>query len=529
MTYTGLKFLGIFLPLTVIIYNLLPQKHRWKVLLIASYLFFMSISGKLIIYLLATTGIMYGCGILLNKEQENRNKILKTVEKAQKKEIKNKSLKKQRLIVTIASLILLGILILLKYSKFLGTNINQLFEMLSLPIKLGIPSFIMPIGISFYTLEAISYMIDVYKEKIKVEKNFWKLALFISFFPKLMEGPICRYEELSNSLWECKKTTYTNLTFGVQRILFGMMKKFLVVDRLNPFILEIYSNYSNYDGGIVAIGMILYTVQLYMDFSGVMDIVIGTAQIFNVKMPENFRQPFFSKTISEFWMRWHITLGTWFRDYIYYPVSLSKKCKDLTSSARKKLGNYYGPMIASAIALFCVWICNGFWHGAAWSYIFFGMYHFVLILTGNLIQPLVKSVNTKLHINSKHFIYRFLQIIRTTILVFIGELFFRANGLKAGLRMFKKMVTEFSFAQISNGKLFEMGIDLQDIILVCFVLIVIFVISLLKEKKIDIREAISKKHIVVRWSLYYALIISIVLFGTYGIGIVHLDPIYANF
>ena len=529
MTYTGLKYLGIFLPLTIIIYNAVHQKHRWKVILGASYLFFCSISGKLIVYLLATTGIMYGCGIWLNKEQESRNQILKTVEKAQKKEIKNKSLKKQRLIVTVASLMLLGILILLKYSKFLGTNINNLFELLDLPIKLGIPKFTMPIGISFYTLEAIAYMLDVYREKIKVEKNFWKLAVFISFFPKMMEGPICRYEELSESLWEGKRTTYTNLTFGAQRILFGMMKKFLIVDRLNPFILEIYGNYSNYDGGIVAVGMILYTVQLYMDFSGVMDIVIGSAQIFGVKMPENFRQPFFSKTISEFWTRWHITLGTWFRDYIYYPVSLTKKCKDLTSWGRKKLGNYYGPMLASSIALFCVWICNGLWHGDAWSYIFFGMYHFTIILIGNLIQPLVKKVNEKLHINSKKFLYRLMQIIRTTLLVFVGELFFRAEGLKAGMRMFKKMITEFSFSHISSGKLFEMGIDSKDLMLVGFTMLVIFVISLLKEKKINIRESIANKNIVIRWTLYYALIISIVLFGTYGIGIVHLDPIYANF
>ena len=529
MNYTDPIFLFVFLPIIIAIYNLVPQKHRWKVLLISSYLFFWSISGKLIIYILATTGIMYGCGLKLNKEQEKRNNALKNLEKAQKKEIKEKFLKKQRLIVTIASLILLGILILLKYSKFIGTNINNLFEVLNIPLKLGIPKFIMPIGISFYTLEAIAYMLDVYKEKIKVEKNFLKLALFISFFPKLMEGPICRYEELSQSLWEGKKTTYKNFTFGLQRIGFGMMKKLLVVDRLNPFILEIYNNYSNYDGGIVALGMILYTVQLYMDFSGVMDIVIGTAEIFGVKMPENFRQPFFSKTISEFWTRWHITLGTWFRDYIYYPVSLTKKCKNITSSARKKLGNYYGPMVTSAIALFCVWICNGFWHGAAWSYIFFGIYHFVLILTGNLIQPLVKKINSKLHITGKHFIYQFFQIIRTTLLVFIGELFFRANGLKAGCKMFKKMITEFSFAQISNGKLFEMGIDKQDIILVICVLVIILITSFLKEKKVDIRKLIASKNIIVRWSLYYALIILIIVFGTYGIGIVHLDPIYANF
>lgn len=529
MTYTKPIFLVLFLPLTIIMYNILPQKHRWKVLLVSSYIFFWSISSKLIIYLLATTIIIYITGLWLNAKQEERNNILKETEKEEKKKVKTRYLRKQRIIVTTASLLLIGVLVLLKYSKFLGTNINNLFELLKINIKLAIPKFAMPIGISFYTLQAVSYLVDVYKEKIKADKNLGRLALFISFFPQIMEGPICRYEETAESLWEGKKTTYKSLTFGLQRILFGLMKKVLIVDRINPFILEVFNNYSNYDGGIIAVGMMLYTVQLYMDFSGVMDIVIGTAEIFGVNMPENFRQPFFSKTISEFWTRWHITLGAWFRDYIYYPVSLTKKCKDITSRARKKMGNYYGPLLASTIALFCVWICNGLWHGAAWSYIFFGMYHFVLITFGRIIEPASKKINEKLHINSKSLPYKLMQVVRTTILVFIGELFFRANGLKAGLNMFTKMIKEFSFEQIANGTLFKMQIDGYDIALIAAVIIVIFIISLFKEKGINIREAIANKNIVLRWSLYYALIISIILFGTYGLGIVPLDPMYANF
>ena len=527
MTYTDPIFLGAFLPLVVIMYNIIPQKRRWKVLLIASYLFFWSISSKLIIYLLATTGVIYEAGLLMNKKQEERDQKLKEVEKEQKKELKTEYNKKTKSIAVLSSILLLITLIILKYSNFLGTNINSLFKLLNIQINLGIPKFIMPVGISFYTLQAISYLVDVYKEKIKADKNLGRLALFISFFPQIMEGPICRYEDTANSLYEGKKTQYESLTFGTQRILFGFMKKLLIVDRINPVIIEIFDNYANYDGGIVAIGMVLYTLQLYMDFSGVMDIVIGTAEFFGVKMPENFKQPFFSKTISEFWTRWHITLGTWFRDYIYYPVSLTQKCRDLTSKARKKLGNYYGPLIASIIALFCVWFCNGLWHGDAWSYIFFGMYHFVLITIGRLIEPLVKKMLERTKINSNAFPYRLMQIIRTTILVFIGELFFRAKGLKAGFEMFGKMITNFSFT--SFGQIFEMGIQVQDLVLVIVVVIVITIISVLKENKIDIRREIANKPIAVRWAIYYLLIIAIILFGTYGIGIVHLDPIYANF
>ena len=178
-----------------------------------------------------------------------------------------------------------------------------------------------------------------------------------------------------------------------------MMKKLVVADRLNSFVVLVFNDYGNCDGGVIALGAVLYTVQLYMDFSGSMDAVIGIAEIFGVPMPENFERPFFSRTISEFWKRWHITLGAWFRDYLFYPVTASDKMKKLTSSARKKIGNHYGPLLAGSVALFCVWLSNGLWHGSDWNFIFFGMYHFVLILLGNLIAPPVRWLNRKLHVN----------------------------------------------------------------------------------------------------------------------------------
>ena len=246
-------------------------------------------------------------------------------------------------------------------------------------------------------------------------------------------------------------------------------------------------------------------------------------------MPENFRQPFFSKSISEFWTRWHITLGTWFRDYIYYPVSLADKCKKITNSARKKLGNYYGPIISSTIALFCVWILNGIWHGTGWNFLFFGMYHFALILTGRLIEPLIDKIIKKLHINSKHFLYKIMQIIRTTILVFIGELFFRANTLKDGFQMFSQMITKFSFNIINDGTVLKLGIDKQDFIIVFVMTIIVLILSILKEKGINIREKISNKNIVLRWAIYYGLILSVIIFGAYGIGYIPVNPMYAQY
>jgi predicted membrane protein involved in D-alanine export len=353
--------------------------------------------------------------------------------------------------------------------------------------------------------------------------------LFMSFFPQIVEGPICRYGQTANQLWNVKQIEFENLKLGAVRILFGLMKKLVIADRLNPMIKQIFSHYDDYQGGIIALGAIAYTIQLYCDFSGTMDAVMGVAQIFGITMPENFERPFFSKSISEFWKRWHITLGTWFKDYIFYPVTMSKPMKNLTSSARKKLGNHFGPLLAGSIALFCVWFCNGLWHGSAWGYIFFGMYHFVLILSGNIIAPAVTAFNKKLHINSECFAYRVFQIVRTGILVVIGEMFFRAERLTTGLSMFGKMVTDFSFSSLNYELMKKLKIDMHDVMIVLIALAFIFVISVLNEKGICVRGAIAKRNVVIRWAAVYALIMFIIIFGAYGKGYVAVDPIYANF
>lgn len=344
-----------------------------------------------------------------------------------------------------------------------------------------------------------------------------------------MEGPICRYSDTADSLWQAEKIRYDNFIAGCQRILFSVMKKLVLADRLNLLIKNVFMDYDQYDGFVIALSAVCYTLQLYMDFSGAMDVVLGSAQIFGVKLPENFQRPFFSTTISEFWKRWHITLGTWFKDYIFFPLSMSKPLKNLTRSARKKLGNHFGPLAAGSIALFCVWLCNGIWHGSGWNYIFFGMYHFVFILLGSMIEPAAIGITQKLHIDRRCLPYRIFQMVRTGILVCIGELFFRAHGLRAGLAMFYKMVTNFTFASIQDQSLFTFGMDQKDYMVIGAAVVLIFIIGLLQENGIHIRETIAKRNIVVRFALYYALIMFIIIFGAYGIGYIPLDPIYADF
>ena len=528
-SYFSIAFLVIFLPVCLVLYSLLPQKLRKYFLLVASYGFFWLVSGKLVIYLLLTTLSIHYFGLWLDRMHRTRNEAVKGVEKAERKEIKKRFLKQSRWVLAFAIVLHIGVLLTLKYSPFFTTNLNAVFTMLKLPLQLQVPSFLMPIGISFFTLQAVSYLIDVYRETIPADDNIFRLGLFMSFFPQIVEGPICRYDQTAQQLWEVKGIEYHNLSLGLQRVAFGLMKKLVIADRLNPLVKEVFANYADYEGGVIALASLCYTIQLYMDFSGTMDAVMGIGQIFGVSMPENFKRPFFSKTISEFWMRWHISLGAWFKDYIFYPVTMSKPMKKLTTAARKKLGNHFGPLLAGAVALFLVWLCNGLWHGAGWNYIFFGMYHFGFILLGNIVAPAVKWLHRKCHINPEWFGYRVFQIIRTGILVVIGEMFFRASTLQAGFAMLRQMVTNFRFATLNGDLLKQMGVDWKDMGIVLVTILIIFAISVWNEKGVIVREALAKKPVVVRWAVLYALILFIVIFGAYGAGYIPVDPIYANF
>lgn len=528
-SYCSLLYLGVFLPCVIIAYSIMPQKYRWMVLLAASYAFFWELSGKLLVYLLFTTLSVYVLGQRLAALQQERGRMCAEVPKAERKEIKARFKKRQRCVLAFGVVLQLGILVVLKYSAFINTNLNSLFGAARLSVSLPVPAFVLPIGISFYTLQAVSYLVDVYRETVEADRNLGRLALFMAFFPQIMEGPICRYSQTADQLWQGKKITYHNLTFGVQRIAFGMLKKMVIADRLNMLIKTVYTDFALYDGGIIAVAMFFYTCQLYMEFSGTMDVVIGTAQIFGVEMPENFRRPFLSRTISKFWTRWHITLGTWFKDYIFYPLSMSRALSRLTVRARKRLGNHFGPLVSASVALFAVWICNGLWHGAGWSYIFFGMYHFAWILIGNILEPFVREYAEKHRIDRESKVYRAMQILRTIILVNIGELFFRAESLKAGLVMFKKMVTEFSFASFRDGTILNLGMDSLDFLIALVAIVIVLVINVLTEKGVSVREELARRNTVVRWAAYYALILFVIIFGAYGVGYVPVDPIYAGF
>lgn len=525
----SISYLAVFLPVCLLLYALTPAIAKKYVLLAESMAFYWLISGTLIVYLFAAVLCCFFGGLLLDRLYKTRDAALVAAEKEERRAIRKKYQRRMRWLLAGVAVWLFGVLLVLKYSGFFAENFNAFLALCGASFRLAVPEFLLPIGISFFTLQAFSYLFDVYRGQVIADRNILRLALFLSFFPQIVEGPICRYRQTATAVWQAQQLRYRNLTRGLTRILYGLFKKLLIADRLNPFVKAVFDGEAALPGGYIALGALCYTVQLYMDFSGAMDATLGTAEIFGVILPENFERPFFSRTISEFWKRWHITLGTWFRDYIFYPISMSGPLKSLTGKARRRLGNHFGPLLAGGIALLAVWFLNGLWHGAAFHYIFFGLYLFVLIFLGSCFVPAARFLYRKGKINPEALPVRLFQMLRTGLLVVIGELFFRANTLASAFSLFGRIFTApgFSMPGQDAAKLF--GTDTKDLILVLCALSVVLFVSLWNEKKGSLRDFLEKKPLVLRWALLYAMILSVIIFGAYGTGYVPLDPIYANF
>lgn len=497
-----------FLPLCLAAYQIAPQKWRRRVLLGFSYLFFWLLSGKLIVYLLGTTVFVHCMGIWLDSIRSEK--------------------KKARRVLTFGILVLLGVLAYLKYYNFFVENVTGIFGN-ALPFTLAEKKILMPVGISFYTLQAIGYMADVYWGKIRAEEKLEKTALFLAFFPQIMEGPICRYSDTCDALYSGRPLEAENLTNGYIRIFWGLFKKKVIADRLAIGVDAIFGNYTSYSGFMVAFAAVAYTVQLYMEFSGCMDIIIGSGQLFGVTLPENFRQPFCAQSAAEFWRRWHITLGTWFKTYIFYPVSMSAPVKRWNQYGRKHFGKYVTMLGTSAMALFPVWLCNGLWHGARWSYIFYGMYYFTLILAGIAVEPVRDRILQVFHISERSVGLKFMRIAKTWLIIFTGELFFRADGLRAGIYMFRSMFRNFDLGNLTDGSLLELGMTKADLIAVVVGCVAVAVVGFIKERGTNVRISLDRKPVFMRWSFYYVLILAVIVIAAYGDGYQAVDMIYAGF
>lgn len=529
MNYFSYAYLPLFLGGTLVLYYLLPLKKRWAVLLAASCLFYLFSAGKLILFIAATAVSIYYAAIWLDKINESAAVSKRYLPKEEKSAFKKTLVWQKKAVVAVAVLFNFGILALLKYYAFSAENINFLASHLHMGFSLPVWRTALPLGISFYTLQAVSYVVDVYRGKHPADRHFGRVALFLCFFPQIVEGPIGRYEHLSKQLYEGRRFDYTNFTFGLQLILWGLFKKIVIADRADMLVKTVFNNVLDYSGIPVIVAVVTYTLQIYAEFSGCMDVVTGSAQLFGVQLFKNFERPFFSKSVNEFWRRWHITLGAWLRDYIFYPVSLSRPFMKLNQHAAGKQRSHMAKLMPAAGALFCVWLGNGIWHGASWKYIAYGMYYYALMMLGMAFDPVSRKVLGFLHIRREGKGYRLFQILRTVLLVNLGMLIFRADGLMAAFHMFCSIFSGFSTASFTDGSLLKLGIDMKDYMVLGAGSLILFAVGLLQEKGLPLRQKIGELPLVIRWPVYLTAIFAVIIFGAYGTGYDPVALIYAKF
>ena len=368
MSFINMEYF-LFIAVGIILYYVMPKRIQWVVLLVMSYAYYLSFKVEAVVYMIFTTLVTFAAGLIIERV-DSKGKVWlaenkETITREEKKSFKEKIKAKKKLVMLIAVVLDFGLLAFVKYTNFFIENINGLIGN-----RISAVDILVPLGISFYTFQSVSYVLDVYWGKVKPERNPFKFALFVSFFPQIMQGPIGRFGTLAPQLLAPHKFNLTQIEFGLQRIFWGFFKKLILADRTSVYVYEVFvNNYQAYNGLYIIVGLLMYTVQLYADFSGGMDIVIGTAQMFGIEMDENFKRPFFSKSIGEFWRRWHITLGTWMKDYIFYPFSLSKVFNKIGKFTKDKFGKNVGQTIPICLANLLIFFIVGVWHGAAWKYI----------------------------------------------------------------------------------------------------------------------------------------------------------------
>lgn len=540
MSYTSLNFL-LFVTATVLVYFLFPfKKQKWVVLLAASYVFYLFAGYKYIAFILFTTASTYLIALWIEKISSSAKAVIKNNKnewsREQKKKYKDKIKVRKRLVMTLALVLNFGILAFLKYYNFFAGSLNDVLGSFSIDFSAPTLNLFLPLGISFYTFQSMGYIVDVYREKTAPERNPFKFALFVSFFPQIIQGPISIYDQLAHQLYEPHKFDFTRFKHGAELILWGLIKKMVFADRAVIALNAVSSNYSNYGGTTLTFTVLLYAFQLYADFSGGIDISRGVAQIFGIDMMENFRRPYFSKDINEYWRRWHISLGNWFKNYLFYPlamsslfINVSKKIKS-TKLGATVAGAHIAKVLPTSIASFIVFFMVGVWHGANWKYIGFGVWNGGIIMLSVLMKPVFEWIHKKLHINAKSFPYTVFQIFRTFIVILVGYVFDVAPSFEEAMHTFALFFTDQNLS-IGLSQISSLGLGNKEYLLILAGIVLIFIVSLIQERndKTTIRELLDKKPFALRWFAVFAGVVTVVVFGVYGSGFNAADFVYMQF
>lgn len=514
-TILSMSFYACLALFAVFYYTLGKRlKVQWTLLLAASLFFYLAnCSLKLFVWLLAPVTITYLMALIINDLQGKKRSLI--------------------LFCTVAAN--MCFLVYFKERNFFVITHNILARALHFG-KWHSVSIAAPLGVSYLTLMLVSYICDVSWGTVRAQKNPLKFLLYVIYFPVVTSGPIARYAEVENQLFAEHRFDYEKFCFGVQRICWGFFKKLVIAERLGLIVGTVYGGWENYTGFTMLFALLLYALQVYADFSGCIDMVLGASETLGITLPENFRQPLFSTSVSEIWRRWHMTLGFWVKDYVLYPVLKTEAMQNLSKFLKSRLGkkNRFAKLIPTWCGMFCVWFTVGFWHGGAWKYIFGGgIFFFAIIAGGQLFEPLFAKLISIFRINTEAASWKFFQRIRTFFLFAAAVSFQRAESFKTGVKMWRQVFNEFNPWIFVDGTLFRLGLDAKDFIVLVVSLLVLLLVSNLEQgadgETLHVRERLARQNLSFRWAVYLGLVFSVVVFGMYGYGFNPSDFIYGAF
>ena len=543
LTYTSLNFF-LFVAVTALVYFLFPaKKFRWVILLVANIFFYMVCGWRFGLFILFTTLSAYLIGLWLEHRAKASKKLLKEKKaewsREEKKKYKEKTKVQMRLIMTLALVLNFGILAFLKYYGFFSGSLNDLLGAFKIGFSLPTLKLLMPLGISFYTFQTMGYVVDVYREKTPAQRNPLKLLLFVSFFPQIIQGPISVYDQLAGQLFEGHSFDFTRFKHGCELILWGFFKKLVIADKAVIAITTVTSDYGAYNGTTLTFTVLLYALQLYTDFSGGIDISRGVAQIFGIDMIENFRRPYFSKSINEYWRRWHISLGAWMKNYVFYPIAMSNQFLTVSKNIKQSrfgktaAGAHIAKVLPTSVASLIVFLLVGIWHGADWKYVAFGVWNGGIIMLSILMQPLFDAAADKLHVNRKSIPFQLFRVFRTFIVVLVGYVFDVAPTFSESMRTFWLFFTGQNF-QEGMQQIGSLGLTSNDFNVIGLTTAFLLLVSLFQEKHEkeygeNVRQFLDKKPFMLRWAVVFVGVLAVVVLGVYGSGYNAADFVYMQF
>lgn len=498
MNIISLGFL-CFCAASLAAYYALPASRRWIALLASSAVMVLSCSRFGFAFIALSAASLYFAGQAFEKLDAAK--------------------KSKRPALLLALAFNLGVLLLLKFVPEGLLIADRMFGTALSAIRVPIHKYLLPIGLSYYTLQAVSYLMDVYWGRIPAEKSFFRLLLYLSYFPLLVQGPIHKYQKLSGELFAPKPFEAKNLKFGVQLMLWGYFKKLAIADNAAPYVSQIFYEGGSFTGLPVFIGLVFYGIQLYCDFSGGIDVVRGLSQCFGVRLGENFRQPFFSRSLAEFWRRWHISLGDFMKDYVFYPFSLSKGAAKIKKALKGKVSRKTSGRILAAIGNLLVFTLVGLWHGTGSKYLGWGLYNGLILIFSSLMVDVYAAGLKKCRIDKNAACWQAFSLARTFLIVTIGWVFDVADTAWEAILLFFKLFVPYA------GGLQAFLPPFRSMAALAFCGIVLLV-SLLRERGVSIREALAAKPLVLQIAVWTALIQLTACFGRF---VAQGGFMYANF